>query len=75
MKLGKLPEKDPVESKPVGLKKSAWAKIQQYQRLYAKEHGKEIKTNELVGLMLETFMEGDKDFQKFLKDEETANAA
>lgn len=74
MKLGKLPEKDPVERKSIGLRKSTWTKLEQYQRLYKQVHGKEIKPNELIELTLETFMAGDKDFQKFLKDS-TSTAA
>ncbi|MHB1826633.1 MAG: DUF2274 domain-containing protein [Steroidobacteraceae bacterium] len=68
MKLGKLPEKDPIERKPVGLRQSTWKRLEEYQRLYAKNYGKEIKLGDLTEQMLESFMAGDKDFQKHLKE-------
>jgi len=68
MKLGKLPDKDPVERKPIGLHQSTWKRLDEYQRLYTKNYGKEIKLGDLAEQMLEAFMAGDKDFQKHLKE-------
>ena len=75
MKLGKLPDKDPVERRPVGLRQSTWKKLEQYQKLYQKQYGKEIKLGDLTEQMLETFMDGDKDFQKYLKENGSSSAA
>lgn len=75
MKLGKLPDKDPVERRPVGLRQSTWKKLEQYQKLYQKQYGKEIKLGDLTEQMLETFMDGDKDFQKHLKENGSGAAA
>ena len=76
MKLGKLPDKDPVERKPLGMRQSTWNHLEQYQKLYAIEHGEEIKLGDLTEQMLQSFMTADKDFQKFLKDDaSTAGAA
>jgi hypothetical protein len=76
MKLGKLPDKDPVERKPLGMRQSTWNHLEQYQKLYAIEHGEEIKLGDLTEQMLQSFMTADKDFQKFLKDgASTAGAA
>ncbi len=74
MKLGKLPDKDPVERKPLGMRQSTWNHLEQYQKLYAIEHGEEIKLGDLTEQMLGSFMAADKDFQKFLKDGATAAA-
>jgi hypothetical protein len=68
MKLGKLPDKDPVERRPVGLHQSTWKKLEQYQKLYQKQYGKEIKLSDLMEQMLENFMGGDKEFQSYLKN-------
>lgn len=68
MKLGKLPDKDPVERKPLGMRQSTWNHLEQYQKLYTREHGEEIKIGDLTEQMLQSFMAADKDFQKFLKD-------
>lgn len=68
MKLGKLPDRDPIERNPVGLHQSTWKRLEQYQQLYGKNYGKEIKLGDLVEQMLEAFMAGDKDFQKHLKE-------
>lgn len=68
MKLGKLPDKDPVERRPVGLHQSTWKKLEQYQKLYQKQYGKEIKLGDLMEQMLEHFMGGDKEFQKHMID-------
>lgn len=68
MKLGKLPDKDPIERKPVGLHQSTWKRLEHYQQLYTKNYGKEIKLGDLAEQMLEAFMAADKDFQKHLKE-------
>ena len=68
MKLGKLPDKDPVERKPIGLRQSTWNRLEEYRRLYAKNYGREIKLGDLTEQMLESFMASDKDFQKHLKE-------
>ncbi|MHB1770559.1 MAG: DUF2274 domain-containing protein [Acidimicrobiales bacterium] len=72
MKLGKLPDKDPIERKPIGLHQSTWKRLEQYQRLYEKNYGKEIKLGDLTEQMLESFMAGDKDFQGYLKERPVA---
>ena len=72
MKLGKLPDKDPVMRKPIGLRESTWKRLEQYQRLYEKNYGKEIKVGDLTEQMLESFMAGDKDFQGYLKERPAA---
>jgi hypothetical protein len=68
MKLGKLPDQDKVERKPVGLRQSTWKRLDEYQKLYKKNYGNEIKLGDLIEQMLESFMDSDKDFQKHLKD-------
>ena len=75
MKLGKLPDKDPIDRKPLGLRQSTWGKLGRYQKMYQEQYGKEIKLGELVEQMIETFMASDKDFQKRLKENGAGDAA
>ncbi len=74
MRLEKLPDRDPIARKPIGLHQSVWDRIEQYQKLYKRDYGKEIKQSELLEQIVDSFMSSDKDFQKYLKDS-TAPAA
>jgi len=67
MKLGKAPEEDPIKRNNIPLRESTWTQLEQYRGLYNKTYGRDIKTGELIEMMLVDFMGSDKDFKEHLK--------
>jgi hypothetical protein len=67
MKLGQIPDKDPIKRQPLPLHESTWTQLEQYRELYSRSYGKEIKLGPLVEKILQEFMAADKEFREYLK--------
>lgn len=73
MKLPRVTEVDPVVRRTVGLHQSVFEKLELYQKMYKNHYGDEISLSLVLEEMAKSFMETDRDFAKYCKDNENAS--
>lgn len=66
--LKRLTTNDPLQRMYISLRQSTVAHLQAYRDNYRQVYGDEITQNKAIEAILETFMDNDKEFQKFLKN-------
>lgn len=67
MKLKPIPQEEPQKRVPFTLKESLLEQLEEYRKFYLAKYAIDIKTSQLVGEMLTTFMKEDKEFARHLK--------
>ncbi len=73
--LKKVTTSEPTLRISLGLKQSTLDQLAEYRESYQATYGDEINQGLLIETMLREFMDGDKDFQKYLKDQRRAKEA
>ncbi|MGK0547752.1 DUF2274 domain-containing protein [Halomonas cupida] len=69
MLIGRV-EHDPKKQIQAQLPESTINRLDQYRELYQKTFGEKVSTSDLVDLMLRNVMDRDREFKRFLKDQE-----
>lgn len=67
MKLSRIPGSEAAVKQSFAFKASTVARLQQYQACYNAEEGVNVAMKDMVEQMLNQFMDGDKDFQRFVR--------
>jgi hypothetical protein len=73
IRLGKIPDETPVKV-TIAVKPEIYSALQDYVRIYASEHGMNVKPEDLAPEMIAAFMKSDPAFKrarKTLKQKET----
>jgi hypothetical protein len=69
MKLARIPSVETTVKHSFSFRQSTAVKLEAYQKLYEKTHGQEVTMKDLVEQMLVIFMDGDKDFERYLREQ------
>ena len=69
MLIGRI-EHDPKKHFPLQLPESTLGRLELYKELYQQTFGEKVANNDLVDLMLTNVMDRDREFKRFLREEE-----
>lgn len=69
MLIGRI-EHDPKKTVSLHLPESTLGRLEQYKELYQQTFGEKVTNNDLVDLMLTNVMDRDREFRRFVKEEE-----
>ena len=71
MRLSRISGTEPTAKQSFSFKTSTVAALTRYQECYVATHGADVPLKDMVEKMLQQFMLDDKDFQRFLKKEQS----
>lgn len=69
MLIGRI-EHDPKKQFPLQLPESTLGRLELYKELYQQTFGEKVANNDLVDLMLTNVMDRDREFKRFVREEE-----